>query len=446
MKVTPYQPLPTTDIASSNKPARVSAADALPQQLPNRTAEQVVKEQLLAQVVANRKDGLTQLRTLSGGNLVNLTTGQALKTGQLVLLKNTQTSGRTELSVQTGAPLISQILKRLVPAGGNLKNLLQNVMSLQTAARPIANPGNTSNAPTPIQNNLVRSPATGWFKFLSQSTPPGQTSIDARSGTPTPSKPAQPSVVPSGALSKLTALLGTTASKQDSSNAGANIPPILQALTPTASLRDPSNIPPLLQPGQTPPLLKLVMPMLQRTIMQAPVNAEQQQARDSQLTAFTQLAARVLLGAIRAPAAGNELELGRSEWIGRFDQSLDTLQVGLSVIRDPVKEKGRDTGEEDQPLTTPVRQWRVRLAFEFDELGFITAFILLSDHQKMEVQFWTERESTRIKLQQFRQQFDQRLEQAVSRFGVENLSVDVFEGTPPKPKRNITQHLIDETA
>ena len=186
--------------------------------------------------------------------------------------------------------------------------------------------------------------------------------------------------------------------------------------------------------------------MLQRTVTQAPVNAEQQQARDSQLTAFTQLAARVLLGAIRAPAAGNELELGRSEWIGRFDQSLDTLQVGLSVIRDPVKEKGRDTGEEDQPLTTPVRQWRVRLAFEFDELGFITAFILLSDHQKMEVQFWTERESTRIKLQQFRQQFDQRLEQAVSRFGVENLSVDVFEGTPPRPKRNITQHLIDETA
>ena len=453
MKVTLNQLVPpATDIATSNKAARVSAADALPNQLPNRNTEQLAKEQLLAQVVSARKDGTAQLRTLAGNNLISLQTGQPLTSGQLVLLETTKVNGRIELSVQTGASLTNQILKLLVPSNGNLKTIVQNVIKTQSLNNGQVNSNNPQFSPNQTQaphlttGSNTTSKGNGLFSFLQ--SPANVSKVEANPPLTSPSANG-------GLLNKLSILLNYTSRSPANHPSSPPLPTVhqaqsvttlLQSLTPTANLRDASNIPPLLQTGQMPPLLKLLLPSLQRTLMQAPVNGEQQQVRDNQLTAMTQLAARLFLGAIRAPSNGNEVELSRSEWIGRFDQSLDSLQVGLSVIREPIKEKERDQENRDEDTVRHIKQWRVRLAFEFEELGLITAFVLLSGNQKMEVQFWTERESTRQVLQRFRQQFDQRLDQAVAPFGIEHLNIDVFEGTPPPSRQNITQHLIDETA
>lgn len=221
---------------------------------------------------------------------------------------------------------------------------------------------------------------------------------------------------------------------------------LLSQLPSTSQLRDPSQVPPLLRGGQVPALLKLVLPLLQTTLQQAPVNGQQQQARDAHITAITQLAARILLGAVRSPNNGAEVEVSRNEWITRFDQSLDSLQVELHVIRESKQdnETERDAGQGESG--EKVRQWRVRLAFEFEELGLITAFVILNAERKLEVQFWTEQESTRLRLQEFRSRFHTRLETALDSHGVEHLEIGVFEGTPPPSAQRISTHLIDETA
>jgi hypothetical protein len=215
---------------------------------------------------------------------------------------------------------------------------------------------------------------------------------------------------------------------------------------PTSQLRQPAQIAPLLQPGQTPALLKLVMPLLQINLARVPLNSDQQQQRDAQTTALTQLAARILLGAMRAPNSGNEVEVSRGEWLTRFEQNLDSLQVELNVVRDPVKEREGGDAKTDEEPSGKVRQWRVRLAFEFDELGLITAFVLLSADKKMEVQFWSELDATRVKLEQYKLKFNDQLDQAVTQYGVEQLEIGVFEGTPPPSRQSISSQLIDETA
>lgn len=431
---------PPTNVPTTEQLPRVAAPQPLPGELPGRqpSPEQLISQRLLAQVVAQRSDGLAQLRVASNNTLLNLQTNQSVKPGQLVLVETQQVGGQSVLNLQTGLkPMTDQLLRLLLPQNGNLKTLVNQVIQTNTGASAqtsqggngllnLLNPGSApSKAPTALTTNQ---PFNTNSQPVLQPQPTSQTNL----------------------LQKLTNLVAprTTAPAQETATpVNTNrTPDILSQLLPTAQLKRPEQVAPLLQPGQTPALLKLVMPLLQTNLARAPVNAEQQQQRDVQTNALTQLAARIILGALRAPNTGNEVEVSRGEWITRFEQSLDSLQVELNVVRDQVREKESSEQNGNQDAGGKIRQWRVRLAFEFEELGLITAFVLLSEQQKMEVQFWTERDSTRIKLEQFRTEFNDKLKGAVQNFGVEQLDVGVYEGIPPPSRQNISSHLIDETA
>lgn len=413
------------------------------------TASAEVLERLLVQVVAKREDGLAQLKSLVNGTILNLQTSQVLKPGQLALLETRQTSGLKELTLQTqGRPLIEQILRLLTPHAGSLKAKLSAVTQLPVPSEQgITKPGTNANgAIQVVTNNRVGSESTNLLNRVIQA--------GSHLDSPTPSQTKQ---YPNPILQGLRALLSRS-SEQPSGKAQTNNLPqntetkdlrpgtLLQSLPSTSSLRNPAQVPPLLQGGQVPALLKLVLPLLQNALQQTPVNSQQQQVRDAHVTAITQLAARILLGAIRGPNNGNEVEVSRNEWITRFDQSLDSLQVELHVIRENKHEDDLDRDAQTGEPGEKVRQWRIRLAFEFDELGLITAFVILNAERKLEVQFWTERETTRQRLQEFRLRFKGRLEAALDPHGVEQLDVGVFEGTPPPSTQRISTHLIDETA
>lgn len=442
---------PATEKLHSESTA-IQRSDNLPAGDPKQAATDArarVVERLLAQVLAVRKDGLAQLKTLSNDNVLNLQSHRPLNAGQLVLLEVTQANGKQEVNVQTQTrPLIDQILRLLVPHGGDLKAKVAIASQIPLAVNNAAtNP--QPNLPPPANTGLL-----GLLKQLTQTTakpaaptPPNAPGLSSAPGNPAPTNS---SILPTGNNPAPTAKAapavegGITREVGQSSDPAR--PSLLQLLTPTAALREPGQISNLLQPGQMPALLKLVLPALRSTLNQAPLNAEQAQARDSQMTALTQVAARALLGALRAPNTGNEVEISRNEWVTRFEQSLDSLQVELNVVREQVREKDRSDQDNDPQAPGKVRQWRVRLAFDFAELGLITAFVLLSAEQKMEVQFWCEQERTRDKLQAFRNNFSQRLDSAVSLYGVEKLDVGVYDGTPPPSRQAIASHLIDETA
>ncbi len=412
------------------------------------SASSEVLERLLVQVVSKREDGLAQLRSLVNGTILNLQTTQNLKPGQLALVETRQTSGLKELTLQTqGRPLVEQILRLLAPHAGSLKAKLTEVAQLPTIAQQ-ANPKATVGTST-VQTVGSRPAAdpTTWLNQLLRPDTSGQRPTSAEA------KPQAGNPIMQG----LRALLSLSQQSGNAKPSGENQPgnpeaktlgpgTLLQNLPNTSSIRDPAQVPPLLRGGQVPALLKLVLPLLQNTLQQTPVNSQQQQVRDAQLSAITQLAARILLGAVRGPNNGNEVEVSRNEWITRFDQSLDTLQVALHVIRENKHDEHLDRDANKESGGEKVRQWRVRLAFEFDELGLITAFVILNAERKLEVQFWTERASTRERLQQFRLQFRERLQTALDPHGVEQLDIGVFEGTPPPSTQQISTHLIDETA
>ena len=448
---------PVIDKPAADSLPRISAAERVPSELPGRqTSEaQAATERLLAQVVAQRKDGLIQLRTVSGNSLVNLQSQIQVKPGQLILLEKSLSNGRTKLSLQTQLrPLTEQILRLLVPNGGDLRAKFS--LAAQLPHLPNSLPTTQTVLPNTSQNGL--------FSFLKQPVGTSQTNSPSASiasqnlasgplsGQASGSLNGPPGTsntqIGNSLLQKLQTFIAPNQNPPAKESAPLLKEPsgLLQSLMSTSQLRQPAQIAPLLQPGQTPALLKLVMPLLQTNLARVPLNSDQQQQRDAQTTALTQLAARILLGAMRAPNSGNEVEVSRGEWLTRFEQNLDSLQVELNVVRDPVKEReGGDAKTEEEP-SGKVRQWRVRLAFEFDELGLITAFVLLSADKKMEVQFWSELDATRVKLEQYTLKFNDQLDQAVTQYGVEQLEIGVFEGTPPPSRQSISSQLIDETA
>jgi hypothetical protein len=217
---------------------------------------------------------------------------------------------------------------------------------------------------------------------------------------------------------------------------------ILKQLPDTAGLRDSSQIANLLTPGASPsPLIKLLLPLL-KSVLLAPVTKPIDQ---EQLPRLTQLLARAMLAAIRAPGGGQEAEIGRGEWLSRFEHNLDSFQFELGIVKERYEDKHQRPGAGSK-TDNKVRQWTVRLAFEFEELGLITAFVVLTNNRQLEMNFWTEREDTRAQIEQCRQRFRSRLDQALSPHGIEQLEIGVHEGEPPPSRPQVTTQLVNETA
>lgn len=403
-----------------------------------------VLTRLLAQVLAIRRDGLLQLQSLGDGKITNLQSNQTVQVGQLVLLEVRSSGATKELNLLTqGQALATQILRLLAPHAGNLQSKFAEVTqttSPQARSTDLVGPGSLPTAKRDSADSL----SAGLTKLIH-------------------SIGVIPKQLPKGApieqgtiLQSLKALLSARASTSEQAprdpstttgqvqdTRGLNL---TSALPLTTQFIEPARINASLQPGQPPALLKLILPLLRGTLQRAPVTAEQAQTRDAQLSAMTQLAARVLLGALRAPNAGNEAEVSRFETLSRFDQSIDSLQIELNVVKENIRDKESNSDGEGEETQPQVKQWRVRLAFEFPELGLITAFILLRAEQQLEVQFWSERPETRSKLEQYQSRFSDKLEQVLSHHGIKTLEVGVFDGTPPPSRQAITSQLVDETA
>ena len=217
---------------------------------------------------------------------------------------------------------------------------------------------------------------------------------------------------------------------------------LIAGLPESSVLKDSSQIANLLQPNSTvSPLLKLVLPLLKSVLMTSPSGQPEQE----QLPKLSQLLARTLLSAIRAPGAGPESELGRGELLSRFENSLDTFQFELGIVRERYSGE-KPQAEDEESTINKVRQWTVRLSFEFEELGLVTAFVVLTNQSQIEMNFWAERDDTRKQIEQQRQQFRSRLDNVLSPHGIERLEIGVHEGDPPPPKSQVTTQLVNEIA
>ena len=152
-----------------------------------------------------------------------------------------------------------------------------------------------------------------------------------------------------------------------------------------------------------------------------------------------------MLSAIRAPGSGQEAEVGRGEWLSRFEHNLDSFQFELGIVRERYEDAKQRSGDGTK-TDNKVRQWTVRLAFDFEELGLITAFVVLTNNRQLEMNFWTECTDTRIQIEQFKQRFQSRLDLALSPHGIEQLEIGVHEGEPPPSKPQVTTQLVSEVA
>jgi hypothetical protein len=220
---------------------------------------------------------------------------------------------------------------------------------------------------------------------------------------------------------------------------------LLNALPQTQTLREPGQIASLLQPSAQSPLVKLMLPLLKSVLLTPPLNSQEQEKRQELLPRLNQLLARGLLSGIRAPGAGPEAELGRGEWLSRHDNAIDNLQFQLGVVRERSSEEdqNRAPGTEEQ---NQVRRWTVRLAFDFEELGLITTYVVLVDNRALEMNFWAERPATKLKLEAYQQKFHKKVQRVLSEHGIERLAIDVLDGDPPSSKPQVTTQLVNEIA
>ena len=459
---------------------------------------EVQTQRALAQVIS-QESGIAQVKTLPGGQILELQTGQQLRAGQLVVLE--QQAGQIKLDTQPKA-IVEQLLRHLLPHSGGLKSALLSVITTALS-------GNTAlSGQTALSGNTALSGQTalsGYTALKGTSAPTGSTTQNQNpslspnvvpgnsatsSGLTSPGIPAgtRPSglnqylginqllptnstpTAPASLQSQLLPLLGNALGNAGPNSTGhpdaklnllsqvaqmltANpkqpinqpLAELINGLPQTQSLREPGQIAALLQPNAQSPLVKLMLPLLKSVLLTPPLNNTEQEKRQELLPRLNQLLARGLLSGIRAPGAGPEAELGRGEWLSRHDNAIDNLQFQLGVVRErnPEEDQNQTHGKEAQGQ---VRRWTVRLAFDFEELGLITAYVVLVDNRALEMNFWAERPTTKQKLEAYQQKFHKKVQQVLSEHGIERLAIDVLDGDPPSSKPQVTTQLVNEIA
>jgi hypothetical protein len=498
MQITPTSPIsPTTRVAPDHRE-------------PNsNSAQEAASQRALAQVI-RQESGRTLVKTLPGGQTLELQTSEQLRNGQLVVLE--QKPGQLTLSTQPKT-VADQILRHLLPHSGQLKPALLTV--LKTALSQLT----ALSAQTALSGQTALSAQTalsGQTALGAQTALSGQTALGAQiavnreiatglgqqAGTINLMTPANgitegllqvlnqarvtagqsdsagnaagQSAVTSSLESQLLPLFkaalsssGQTASSvSESASQSTNLiqqlgqlftanpkHPINQPLAnllgdlpSTQALTDPAQIASMFQSQATiGSLIKLMLPLLKSVLLTPPTNGQEQERRMELLPKLSQLIARVLLSAVRSPGNGLEAEVGRGEWLTRHDNSLDSLQIELGVVRQRSSDENQEQ-DQQQDQKPQVRRWTVRLSFDFEELGLITAFIILVDNRALEMNFWAEREATRHKIEYYQQQFRQKLNDVLTSHGIERLTIDVHEGDPPPAKPQVTTQLVDEVA
>ena len=438
-------------ITTTSSVSPTSRTASVNQELSNKQAEPPT-QRLLAQVLNTNQEGVTQLKTLPAGQTLQLQTASRLTPGQLVIVE--LSAGQVRLDSQS-QQVAAQLLRQLLPLSGSLKTALlaavatalsaQTALSSTTTLNAAAAAGTASNLGQTIANH--QSLLAGGATLPAGLRPPSQ-------GVSTATQPIIPGdlaqLLQKNGTGKLAShdLLQQLASTVSPGSGKAateltqQLSQILKQLPDSATLRDSGQIANLLAPGASQnALIKLLLPLL-KSVLQTPINKPVDQ---DQLPKLSQLLARAMLSAIRAPGSGQEAEVGRGEWLSRFEHNLDSFQFELGIVRERYEDAKQRSGDGTK-TDNKVRQWTVRLAFDFEELGLITAFVVLTNNRQLEMNFWTECTDTRIQIEQFKQRFQSRLDLALSPHGIEQLEIGVHEGEPPPSKPQVTTQLVSEVA
>jgi len=156
---------------------------------------------------------------------------------------------------------------------------------------------------------------------------------------------------------------------------------------------------------------------------------------------LTELIARVMLSQMRPQnrLEKEEIDTRRAELLARGENQIDSFHIQFSGPKPREEEWDKDSEYRNQSLTE--RKWTVRLSFDFQELGSITAIIVLSAEKRLEMNFWSERPETLLLINQHRRKFENQLQDKMEAQGIE-LSMAVFEGRAPQQESAIHSQLI----
>ncbi|WP_169828885.1 flagellar hook-length control protein FliK [Marinobacterium jannaschii] len=110
-----------------------------------------------------------------------------------------------------------------------------------------------------------------------------------------------------------------------------------------------------------------------------------------------------------------------------FQNKLENVELKIS------HEAQAHHGEELKP------QWRVRLHFDLQEDGSVDAEIRLRENDQLSTQFWCNKQSTYLKLQQRLDEFNQRLLQQ----GYTEAELQCHHGSAPEKQAPVQKQLID---
>jgi len=143
------------------------------------------------------------------------------------------------------------------------------------------------------------------------------------------------------------------------------------------------------------------------------------------------------------PLEGDDTDIRRTELLARSDNQIDSFHIQFSAPKTRNEKENGNKNNENENQRTMERRWTVRLSFDFQSLGSMTAIIVLSAEKQLEMKFWSERPETLLLINEHRKAFQNQLQEKMASQGIE-LSMEVFKGKAPQQDVAISSSLVDE--
>ena len=160
------------------------------------------------------------------------------------------------------------------------------------------------------------------------------------------------------------------------------------------------------------------------------------------LPALNDTVARLVLAQMRPQLVEpDNAESRRFELMLRSESSIDGIQISIETT--PLRTEAKEQEQFEEGHAEQEKKWTVRLAFDFPELGPVTAFIMLMGNTRVELQFWATRPATKRLIEDRQRRLTQRLSEQLDEQGINDLTFSVFEGEPA-PRPNVTTELLHE--
>ncbi|MFT5803734.1 MAG: hypothetical protein ACI9R8_000771 [Candidatus Paceibacteria bacterium] len=139
-------------------------------------------------------------------------------------------------------------------------------------------------------------------------------------------------------------------------------------------------------------------------------------------------------------------EMRRVDLLVRNDQQLDSFNLQFSRVDLPAtRMKEDDADAPNQANGEKTRAWRVKLTFDLQRLGEVSAIINYTEGKTLSTSIWSNSADTFALLHEHQSQLQERLATSLQNSGIDIL-IDVYQGTPSHTPGNLSSHLVDTRA